>query len=121
MRSWPILFSYPPMPSLPMDHWPNVVSLLMSRAGTAERGVQGFYDKRARHSYLTEALDEVSFVFSVAIFRSNRSLSNERPLLARFTHLGSLIRRDHAFMPFPECVDGVPLDHLKGRATTSPR
>ena len=95
--------------SVPMDHWPSVVSILMDRVSRDEQGLVGFYDKRARHTYLTQPVDGDNIVFAVAIFRSVRSLVNERELVRNFNALASYIRFDDVFAPFPECNNGVPV------------
>ncbi|OWZ23159.1 hypothetical protein PHMEG_0001995 [Phytophthora megakarya] len=68
LRSWPAVFCYPEGTSPPLDHWPNIVSLIMDNRSSLDsaRPVFMHSERRQKTTYHISRVDEAMFLVLLA-------------------------------------------------------
>ncbi|CEG35789.1 Protein of unknown function DUF2003 [Plasmopara halstedii] len=67
LRSWPAVFCYPEE-SPPLDHWPNIISLIMDNRATIDSVCPVFqhFERRLKTTYYLSRVDEAMFLVLLA-------------------------------------------------------
>ncbi|KAK1931938.1 hypothetical protein P3T76_012438 [Phytophthora citrophthora] len=68
LRSWPAVFCYPEDSALPLDHWPNIVSLIMDNRSALDsvRPVFMHSERRQKTTYHISRVDEAMYLVLLA-------------------------------------------------------
>ncbi|KAG7389318.1 hypothetical protein PHYPSEUDO_010653 [Phytophthora pseudosyringae] len=68
LRSWPAVFCYPEGSSPPLDHWPNIVSLIMDNRSSLESVHPVFMhsERRQKTTYHISRVDEAMYLVLLA-------------------------------------------------------
>ncbi|KAG1703763.1 hypothetical protein DVH05_006779 [Phytophthora capsici] len=68
LRSWPAVFCYPEGSTLPLDHWPNIVSLIMDNRSALDsvRPVFMHSERRQKTTYHISRVDEAMYLVLLA-------------------------------------------------------
>ncbi|KAE8998211.1 hypothetical protein PR001_g19392 [Phytophthora rubi] len=81
LRSWPAVFCYPEGSSLPLDHWPNIVSLIMDNRSSLDsvRPVFMHAERRQKTTYHISRVDEAMYLVLLAegVKKSNEKVAQD--------------------------------------------
>ncbi|KAI9996781.1 hypothetical protein PInf_000043 [Phytophthora infestans] len=81
LRSWPAVFCYPEGSSPPLDHWPNIVSLIMDNRSALDsvRPVFLHSERRQKTTYHISRVDEAMYLVLLAegVKKSNEKIAQD--------------------------------------------
>ncbi|KAG3030745.1 hypothetical protein PC121_g1839 [Phytophthora cactorum] len=81
LRSWPAVFCYPEGSSPPLDHWPNIVSLIMDNRSSLDsvRPVFLHSERRQKTTYHISRVDEAMYLVLLAegVKKSNEKVAQD--------------------------------------------
>ncbi|EGZ24252.1 hypothetical protein PHYSODRAFT_482732 [Phytophthora sojae] len=81
LRSWPAVFCYPEGSTLPLDHWPNIVSLIMDNRSSLDsvRPVFMHAERRQKTTYHISRVDEAMYLVLLAegVKKSNEKVAQD--------------------------------------------
>lgn len=99
LRSWPAVFCYPEGSSPPLDHWPNIISLIMDNRASLDSVLPVFQhsERRLKTTYYISRVDEAMYLVLLTkeVKKMNMKVTQDfmQTITENLQHLGAFAPR----------------------------